>query len=200
MEWFYKGLSGLLLLVYLLIIGRYLKKHKKQQESVGAAMLSNNTATVLLVITLLGFVVPQGLYVFTNLLDWATIVTSTAVRFAGLFIYQLGLVLFFTSNESLGSNWWSGTEIGRNPHLAKETIYGYVRHPIYTSVYIVLIGCMMVSGNWFIGVCSILPFTALCIVRIPIEEKVLQRKMGDSYADYRKATGLFLPKLFNRGK
>lgn len=198
MEWFYKGLSGVLLLLYLVIISRYLKKYKRRKESVDLGVLLQRTAFVLLIIAFLGFTVPQVLHIFTSLLAWANMGVSTIIRFAGLFIYQLGLALFFISNDNFDDNWWNGPEIGHNPHLAKETVYGYVRHPIYTSVYAVIVGCILVSGNWFIGVCAIIPFTALCILRIPVEEEVLKRKMGSSYPEYRKATGFFLPKLFGK--
>lgn len=198
MEWFYKGLSGVLLLLYLVIISKYLRKYKRQEDGIELNTPIRRSAFVLLILTLLGFTVPQALYVSSDLLDWANVSISTVVRFVGLFIYQLGLALFFISKDNFDDNWWSGPEIGHNPHLAKETVYGYMRHPIYTSVYTVMLGCTLVAGNWLIGVCALVPFTALCVVRIPIEEEVLKRKMGSSYAEYKKATGFLFPKLFGR--
>lgn len=186
------------MLLYLVIISRYLRNHKRQEDGIELSIPIRRSALGLLILTILGFIVPQVLYVSSGLLDWANVKVSTVVRFAGLFIYQLGLALFFISKDNFEDNWWSGPEIGHNPHLAKETVYGYMRHPIYTSVYTVMLGCTLVAGNWLIGVCALVPFTALCVVRIPIEEEVLKRKMGSSYAAYKKATGYFLPKLFGK--
>ncbi len=200
MEWFYKGLMGVLLLLYLVIITRYLKKYRQHEKNSEVSTPLKQAALLLLVVTLLGFAIPQLLYIFTQTINFADMGVSVVVRFTGLFVYQLGIALFFISNDSFAGSWWSGPEIGHNPHLAKETVYGYVRHPIYTSVYAVIIGCMLVSGNWLVGFCAVIPFTALCAVRVATEEQVLKNKMGSSYAEYRQATGFFLPKLFKKHK
>jgi protein-S-isoprenylcysteine O-methyltransferase Ste14 len=66
--------------------------------------------------------------------------------------------------------------------LVKSGIYGYIRHPLYLSIF--LLGTGIVLG--IINLVAIY-FTAR------IEENEMIRKFGDEYRDYMKETKMFIP-------
>jgi protein-S-isoprenylcysteine O-methyltransferase Ste14 len=61
--------------------------------------------------------------------------------------------------------------------------YGYVRHPMYVSALLFLVGVPLLLGSWW-GLAFAPVFAALLVVRISIEEKALRQGLEgyDAYA------------------
>jgi len=93
--------------------------------------------------------------------------------------------------------WWSGSAALRGSQriekLATNGPYKYVRHPIYVGMYILFLGIGLVffSWWWFIVMIVFAPFWYL---ECRAEEEELMKRYGDEYAEYKKGTGMFLPK------
>ena len=76
--------------------------------------------------------------------------------------------------------------------------YRFIRHPLYTAYILNWTGCAALSGSPILwgGVGVI---TLLYLVAARAEERDLLRSpLGPQYADYRKRTGLLMPRLWQR--
>ena len=78
--------------------------------------------------------------------------------------------------------------------LVKSGIYGYIRHPLYLSVFLLGTGVMLKQPG---TIQLLLGFINLVAVYITarIEEKEMISKFGEEYRDYMKETKMFIPFL-----
>lgn len=72
--------------------------------------------------------------------------------------------------------------------------FKYVRHPMYVGIYIMLsgIGILFFSKVWFM---IMLVFIPIWYLDCRIEEKQMIGLHKEKYLDYKKRTGMFLPKI-----
>jgi len=73
--------------------------------------------------------------------------------------------------------------------------FKYVRHPIYTGIYVFCsgLGLIFFAWLWFIVMIIFMPFWYL---ESRDEEKQMAELHGRKYAAYRARTGMFLPKIW----
>jgi protein-S-isoprenylcysteine O-methyltransferase Ste14 len=83
------------------------------------------------------------------------------------------------------------------PKLVDTGPYAYTRNPMLSGVFLVLFGIGVMAGSLslvfvfapiFVG-CSILEFKF-------IEEPELEKRLGDTYREYKRRTPMLIPKLF----
>ena len=106
------------------------------------------------------------------------------VRWIGITGFGFGLVLFWRVHRTLGRNWSPILEIRRNHKLITDGPYKYIRHPMYTQIWIWVICQWLVLSNWIVGIVGVLTWTILYIIRIPEEEKMMIEEFGQQYEDY----------------
>jgi len=75
-------------------------------------------------------------------------------------------------------------------------LYAVWRHPIYLFYTLALIGVALVWGSGGMLLISIPAFILLEAVYVVVEEKILVRRFGDQYLNYRKITPLVLPRFY----
>ena len=80
--------------------------------------------------------------------------------------------------------------------LVTEGVYGFVRHPIYTSYILLFVGfCILLQSIWGFGL-----LLCVCIVwfgnRIGIEEQMLLDRFGDEYQSYCQQTKRLFPYVY----
>ena len=97
----------------------------------------------------------------------------------------------------IGSNWTHAAEyqIKKNHELVTTGIYSYIRHPIYTGFFLMIVGAELIVGSYlfflfFVGLIFIHLFQARK------EEKILLEKFGMRYRIYMKKTKMFIPYLW----
>jgi protein-S-isoprenylcysteine O-methyltransferase Ste14 len=82
----------------------------------------------------------------------------------------------------------------KNETLVTTGPYSYVRNPIYLGSFVFIIAMALVAANWLL----LLPALVLITIiyeQIPNEEKMLAKKFGDEYLEYKKRTPKIIPKL-----
>src|SRR6266496_632615 len=62
--------------------------------------------------------------------------------------------------------------------LVVEGPYRWVRHPLYSTMYVLLVAFFLLSANWFIGQASTMGLTLVVASRIKREEMVMIEKFG----------------------
>jgi protein-S-isoprenylcysteine O-methyltransferase Ste14 len=76
--------------------------------------------------------------------------------------------------------------------LVKSGIYGYIRHPLYFSVFLLGTGIMLKDTGKVQLILGCINLIAIYITAL-IEEKEMISKFGDEYRAYMKETKMFIP-------
>lgn len=76
--------------------------------------------------------------------------------------------------------------------LVKSGIYGYIRHPLYLSVFLLGTGIMLKNPETIQIILGIINLIAVYITS-RIEENEMISKFGDQYRIYMKETKMFIP-------
>jgi protein-S-isoprenylcysteine O-methyltransferase Ste14 len=76
--------------------------------------------------------------------------------------------------------------------LVKSGLYGYIRHPLYLSVFLFGIGVMFKDPQHFQLILGGIILIAIYFTA-QIEEKEMINKFGDEYRKYIKETKMFIP-------
>lgn len=136
------------------------------------------------------------LYVIDNqFISLFQIKTPLYISMIGLFLGIMGYLLHFFSHKALGKHFSPHLIIKKDQMLITKGPYRFIRHPIYTAYFIFSISFFMISSNLLIGLTWFFGMVLLSFFRIPSEEKMLSDEFGQKYNDYKKNTGMFLPKL-----
>jgi protein-S-isoprenylcysteine O-methyltransferase Ste14 len=151
-----------------------------------------NLLKILIVFEVLTFFI----YIFfPEWIDWGNLAFIPWVRWTGLGIGFLSLVLFLWVHLTLGNNFSELLRIRNNQSIVVDGPYRYVRHPMYTAFIVLHIGVFLLSANWFIGLSWNLGLILILIERIPREETMLLERFGGIYKHYLLRTGILFPKI-----
>jgi protein-S-isoprenylcysteine O-methyltransferase Ste14 len=135
------------------------------------------------------------LYCFTPLLSFADYELASSIRWAGAVIMMASLWLFLRSHLDLGRNWSVSLELRRDHQLVSHGVYRWVRHPMYTSIWLWGLAQGMMLANWFAGWAVLPAFAAMYFIRTPREERMMCGEFGDGYREYAQRTGRLFPRL-----
>ena len=103
----------------------------------------------------------------------------------GVIVTIAGVALLIASSAHLGR----AREAGM---IATSGPFQYIRHPIYTSVYLISIGMgfLFFTWIWFLVMAVFIP---LWWRESKEEEKEMEKKHGEKYVEYLKRTKMFIP-------
>jgi len=121
--------------------------------------------------------------------------TPTTYLKSGMFfiIVGLGVGLLALYKNKLG-NFNIRPDIKENCSLITDGIYGYIRHPMYTSVLLSSLGLMLLYFNdFYLVIYLILLFNML--IKMFYEES-LWKCHSDEYEVYKKNTSRLIPYIF----
>ena len=152
---------------------------------------------IMIVLRLFGFSTWIGLLIYMinpQWMVWSTLLLPSWLRWVGAGFGTVALPLIDWMFSSLGRNVTDTVVIRKEHSLVIRGPYRWIRHPMYSFSFLIVIGVSLLAANWFIGLTGILALILL-IVRTPIEEAKLIEAFGDEYREYMKRTGRFLPRL-----
>ena len=130
-----------------------------------------------------------------NLLVWAVFPLPIWLQWVGVALGLASLPLIWWIQWALGSNFSTTLHVRAEHTLVMHGPYRWVRHPMYTVLYIFLIAVVLLTANWFIGGFLLTAQTIIIATRLRHEEAVMIEKFGDEYRAYMQRTGRFLPLL-----
>ncbi|MCU0461686.1 MAG: isoprenylcysteine carboxylmethyltransferase family protein [Bacteroidales bacterium] len=104
----------------------------------------------------------------------------------GILVFLAGILFWVTSSYNL-------QKAVKENRIAASGPYKFVRHPIYTSIYILTAGLGFMFFAWFWFVIMIV-FIPLWYLECRKEEKEMIELHGEEYINYRKNTGMFFLK------
>jgi protein-S-isoprenylcysteine O-methyltransferase Ste14 len=114
-------------------------------------------------------------------------------QIVGLVVMFLGFGICIWARYLLGENWVGGYEyqIKKEQTLISNGIYAYIRHPIYTGLFLLFVGGELVAQSmlWISVLFVIVPL----FMQAKREEALLRSHFKRSYDAYMKHTKMFIP-------
>ena len=115
--------------------------------------------------------------------------------YIGIAVSGLAITLFAMSRFSLGKNYSPCYDSYMPKKLKTTGIYSLVRHPIYSSNILLMIGIFISTGSLIIIANTVILFIYY-ILSAFIEERAIVKKFP-KYKSYKNRTGMFIP-IFSR--
>ena len=123
-----------------------------------------------------------------QLVSWALLLGSLGFAIGGFF-------LLLTAGRPMRKGSSADFAFGRPSRLVTSGPYHYVRHPLYTSLILLVWGEALKSGSFFSFVFSLLA-TGLVYITALLEEEENIDRFGEAYVKYMTGTRMFLPGVF----
>jgi protein-S-isoprenylcysteine O-methyltransferase Ste14 len=106
-----------------------------------------------------------------------------------------GAIINLLGRVQLKGNWTNHIKIYESHSLVNRGIYNVVRHPLYASIMLMLFGGSVAYRNWLSAALTAFVFIPFMYYRAKQEEVLLLEEFTE-YVEYKKTTGMFLPKLW----
>lgn len=105
----------------------------------------------------------------------------------------VGVAFAISARRALGSNWGMPMSVKENPELVTTGLYAYIRHPIYTGMFVALFGSALVEPVWSVVFVFALGYFLYSAKK---EEALMQQTFPDTYPAYKKRTKMLIPFVF----
>lgn len=136
-----------------------------------------------------------GIYAFTGRLDSRNYPVSEFAVWIASVVFMFGLLIRWLAHKTLAGLWSGTLELAHDHKLITTGIYGYLRHPIYTSMILWALCQPVLLPNAVAGPSGLAAVVLLWLMRVPKEEAMMQAQFGEEYTQYAARTGRFFPKL-----
>lgn len=113
---------------------------------------------------------------------------------SGLVLLVAGFTFASFVHHFMAQDWRSGADEKAATMLITSGPFSRVRNPMFLGVLLAQIGFFLALPSLFSLLCLIAGFISV-VVQSRHEERVLHRRFGVAYADYRAATPAWLPRL-----
>jgi protein-S-isoprenylcysteine O-methyltransferase Ste14 len=174
---------------------RYPFERRARKTRVRRSLFDRGDLSIL-VLTWLGLFVIPAVYAlsgFPKSLDRPFI---PAVAWIGLVAQCAALWLFRRSHVDLGPNWSVSLQIRERHAVVKAGVYRLIRHPMYSSFFLLGVAQMLLLPNWIAGAAGLLGAGAIFAFRVGREERMMLGSFGDEYRQYMVRTKRLIPWLF----
>ena len=130
---------------------------------------------------------------FTPVLAFAAFAPNPNMIIVGSFAMVASLWVFHRSHKDLGRNWSASLEVREDHVLVTNGIYQSIRHPMYTSIFLLAIAQIFLIPNWIAGPALFVAFLIMFLSRLHTEEQMMLDKFGLHYESYRMRTKRIIP-------
>jgi protein-S-isoprenylcysteine O-methyltransferase Ste14 len=119
------------------------------------------------------------------------------IQHIGLILMLIGIVFRQIAIIFLGKNFTTSVHLKspneKQKNLVNKGLYKYIRHPSYTGMILTLIGLPLALGAWAGAIIVFIVSLIAYSFRIKEEERMLVKKFGKEYIEYKKHTWKFFP-------
>jgi protein-S-isoprenylcysteine O-methyltransferase Ste14 len=171
---------------------RFPYERKAKKTAVRKSLRDVREQTIL-TLGFIGLLFVPLVYVVTGVPQAAERPFAPAVAWAGIACLIAALWVFFRSHAELGRNWSISLELRGNHRLVRTGIYRFIRHPMYSSFFLLGLAQLLLLPNWVGGGAGIIGAALLYALRIQREEKMMLENFGDEYRLYMRQTKRLVP-------
>ncbi|HMC57988.1 MAG TPA: isoprenylcysteine carboxylmethyltransferase family protein [Candidatus Solibacter sp.] len=120
---------------------------------------------------------------------------GTARLVASLLLGAIAGILSWTSVTHLGRQFRVNAGLYEDHQLVRTGPYAIVRHPIYSSLFAILLSTICVLTRWDWAILSIALFVAGTEIRVHAEDGLLASRFGEDFARYKSQVPAYVPFL-----
>ena len=120
---------------------------------------------------------------------------TSPMNVAGALLFFIGLAIRVNAAATLNRSYSATLEIRDDHRLVKHGLYKYIRHQIYTGLFLGVLAVPVYASSP-LGFLIALMAIPLVIYRMGVEEKMLSEEYGDEYLEYMKATRRLIPYVY----
>jgi protein-S-isoprenylcysteine O-methyltransferase Ste14 len=99
----------------------------------------------------------------------------------------------WTGVRALGRHLRFDAALSSDHQLVRSGAYRWLRHPIYTSMYCILLGTGFLFTPLPLFLASVVVFTAGTEIRVTVEDALLLSRFGDQFREYQRAVSAYIP-------
>ena len=167
-------------------------ERKARKMGVRKSLLTWREWTLLAIATAGLFLIPAT-YVLTGFPASFDRAFIPALAWLGLLPLCGALWLFRRSHVDLGRNWSLTLKVRENHVLVNTGVYRHVRHPMYSSFFLLALSQMLLLPNWLAGTSGLIGVGFLFGFRVLREEAMMLEYFGDEYRSYMARTKRIIP-------
>ncbi|HVW08310.1 MAG TPA: isoprenylcysteine carboxylmethyltransferase family protein [Bryobacteraceae bacterium] len=111
----------------------------------------------------------------------------------GCAVAAASIGVFWNAVGALGSQWRFDAGLNEDHELVQDGAYRFVRHPIYASMFGMLVSLTFLIGTlpgWPVAVALFIIGTE---IRIRVEDSLLRERFGERFLAWRRSTPAYLP-------
>jgi len=101
-----------------------------------------------------------------------------------------------TAVKRLGKQWAVAARVVEHHELITDGPYAFVRNPIYTGMFGMLIATGLAVSEWWALVLGIVIYLIGTSIRIRVEERLLREVFGERFEGYIRSVPAIIPRLF----
>ncbi|MEO0573197.1 MAG: protein-S-isoprenylcysteine O-methyltransferase [Bacteroidota bacterium] len=186
-----------IIFVVFVVIAGFIRRPFEKRNKANAINVDkkDNQEKWLLGLVFLGMSVLPFLYVVSPWLDFANYDLPFPLNVIGAVSLLPTAILFYRSHKDLGRNWSVSLEIRDEHHLVTKGVYEYIRHPMYTAIWLWVICQALLLQNYIAGLSGIISFGLLYLIRVGKEERMMKMQFGEQYETYKQKTKRLIPHL-----
>ena len=181
------------------LVGWYIIRlpFERKAKKIGVSKsLFDRRESGLLAIAVLGLFVIPALYVLTGFPASFDRRFIPAIAWLGVATSIAALWVFRRSHVDLGRNWSISLQVREQHALVKTGIYRLIRHPMYSSFFLLGLAQLLLLPNWFAGLAGVVGAGILFAFRVRREEQMMLESFGDEYRSYMSQTKRIVPWVF----
>jgi protein-S-isoprenylcysteine O-methyltransferase Ste14 len=136
-----------------------------------------------------------GYMLWPGLLAWAAFPLPAWARGLGLALGLASVALMVWVQRALGANFDVTLHLREKHTLVTDGPYRWVRHPMYSVLFLFELAALLLSANWLVGGVPLAALALIVVTRVRREEALMLSTFGAAYERYMQRTGRFLPRL-----
>jgi protein-S-isoprenylcysteine O-methyltransferase Ste14 len=123
------------------------------------------------------------------------VLSAVWVQVAGIAFATAGIAATVSAQLQMGDSWRIGVDEQESTALVHSGVFGLVRNPIYTSMFIFGLGAALLTPNLLACAGFLLLVASIELQVRRAEEPYLLRTHGDAYRTYGAKVGRFVPRV-----
>jgi protein-S-isoprenylcysteine O-methyltransferase Ste14 len=128
-----------------------------------------------------------------NVIQPLSALSAIWIGVAGMVLAAVGMAATVYAQLQMGDAWRIGVDERETTTLVRTGVFGRVRNPIYTAMFVFAVGIALLTPNLVVVVGFVLLVATIELQVRRVEEPYLLRTHGDAYRDYTAGVGRFIP-------